>query len=110
MDETSILEALDSSWIRDAVLDVFPVEPLPASSPLWSHQHVHITPHVSAATDPEDLSRLFIENLKRWCISPSESGGEEGGGEGAGVKKEEDECGAETGASLLHEVRWEAGY
>ncbi|EEC06545.1 2-hydroxyacid dehydrogenase, putative [Ixodes scapularis] len=34
--EESIIEALNNGWISGAILDVFPKEPLPVDSPLWS--------------------------------------------------------------------------
>jgi phosphoglycerate dehydrogenase-like enzyme len=64
IDEESILNALDSGWIDKAILDVFEVEPLPKESKLWKHEKVVITPHVSGVTFPQDISDLFIENLK----------------------------------------------
>ena len=49
------------------VADVFMTEPLPASSPLWSHPKVTITPHVAAVTKPADVAACFGENLKRYA-------------------------------------------
>lgn len=64
-DEDSLLRALDNNWLSSAVLDVFPVEPLPASSSLWHHPRVHITPHVSALSLADDVAELFVANLLR---------------------------------------------
>ena len=50
VDEGSILKALDNGWIGGAILDVYDVEPLPDSSPLWSHPKVTITPHIAGLT------------------------------------------------------------
>jgi glyoxylate/hydroxypyruvate reductase A len=41
---------LDSGHLRGAVLDVLPVEPLPADSQLWARPDVLLTPHVAATT------------------------------------------------------------
>jgi phosphoglycerate dehydrogenase-like enzyme len=38
--EKDVLEALDSGWLRGAVLDVFSPEPLQKESLLWSHPNV----------------------------------------------------------------------
>ena len=48
--ESSLLSALDSGWIREAVLDVYREEPLSTGSPLWSHPGVVMTPHVAGAS------------------------------------------------------------
>jgi glyoxylate/hydroxypyruvate reductase A len=54
IDERALLDALgdDSAPgpLRGALLDVFNTEPLPATSPLWRHPRVVITPHMSAPT------------------------------------------------------------
>jgi phosphoglycerate dehydrogenase-like enzyme len=80
--ESDLVEALDRGWISAAVLDVFEVEPLPASSPLWGHPKVIVTPHVSAVSFPDDVAAVFAENLERYT----------------------------TGRDLLHAVAWEKGY
>jgi phosphoglycerate dehydrogenase-like enzyme len=66
LSEQSILRALDQGWLSHYVGDVFAEEPLPASSPLWSHPQVTVTPHCSALTDPADLAAIFAMNFKRY--------------------------------------------
>ena len=78
----SVVEALDEGWIREAVLDVFEVEPLPAASPLWDREDVHVTPHVAALSRPEDVATVFAANLDRYF----------------------------RGEPLLYEVDWGKGY
>ena len=64
--EGDLVAAMDAGHLRTCVLDVFPVEPLPETSPLWSHPCVTVTPHVAAQTSPDDLAALFAENLARY--------------------------------------------
>lgn len=52
--EEDLLKALDSGKLKGAMLDVFSKEPLPASSPLWAHPRVAMTPHVAAVTRPNE--------------------------------------------------------
>jgi phosphoglycerate dehydrogenase-like enzyme len=64
--EEELLRCLREGPLRAAVLDVFREEPLPADHPFWTEPGVHVTPHVSAPTLPEDIAGLFLENLARW--------------------------------------------
>jgi glyoxylate/hydroxypyruvate reductase A len=48
LDERALIRAIDDGHLSGACLDVFAVEPLPASSPLWTHPRVTITPHVAS--------------------------------------------------------------
>ena len=66
MSEGTILDALDRGWIQHYVGDVFVPEPLPATSKLWSHPQVTITPHVAAVTQPSDVVDVFAQNLARY--------------------------------------------
>lgn len=52
--------------LTGAVLDVFEQEPLPASSPLWEHENVILTPHNSFVSEGngERISSLFLETLE----------------------------------------------
>ena len=48
LDEQALTRAIDDGKLSGACLDVFAVEPLPASSILWTHPRVTITPHVAS--------------------------------------------------------------
>ena len=67
IDEAALIRALQAKKIRGAALDVFEVEPLPESSPLWDMENVLVSPHCTDRTaDPDwlDLSmQLFLENF-----------------------------------------------
>lgn len=57
--DDDILAALNEGALAGATLDVFPQEPLPSASPLWSHPKVTITPHVAGDISPQ----AFVETL-----------------------------------------------
>ncbi|HEY1709390.1 MAG TPA: glyoxylate/hydroxypyruvate reductase A [Rhizomicrobium sp.] len=50
--EDDLIAAIDSGHLSGAALDVFQTEPLPASSPLWAHPKITVTPHIAAISDP----------------------------------------------------------
>lgn len=67
IDEEALLPALDDGRVAFAALDVFEVEPLVASSPLWSHPRVLVSPHTAALNSKEEerIARRFAENAAR---------------------------------------------
>ncbi len=69
VDEGALPEALDNWWLRGAALDVFQVEPLPVSSPLWRHPRVMVSPHISGLTTIEGATDGFLE-----CLASLEQG------------------------------------
>ena len=46
--QADLIAALDRGHLRGAVLDVFPVEPLPQDDPAWTHPGIIVTPHVAS--------------------------------------------------------------
>jgi len=68
VEEPALLAALDSGRLSHAALDVAAVEPLPADSPLWTHQNVTIYPHSASTSERENerLVELFSDNLRRY--------------------------------------------
>ncbi len=68
IDETALVEALQSKKIRGAALDVFEVEPLPSASPLWDMPNVLISAHTADHTADwlPDAANFFLEQFDRW--------------------------------------------
>ncbi|WP_298443720.1 D-2-hydroxyacid dehydrogenase [uncultured Ferrimonas sp.] len=65
VDTNALTAALTEQRLAFAVLDVFEQEPLPSSSPLWHCPNLTITPHIAAASFPEQVASQFIDNLQR---------------------------------------------
>jgi glyoxylate/hydroxypyruvate reductase len=64
--EADIITALDAGELHAATLDVFVNEPLPQSSPLWSHPKVTITPHNAADSEPAAICAYVAEEIARF--------------------------------------------
>lgn len=64
VNEKDLIMALRKKLIAGAGLDVTEIEPLPASSPLWTMPHVIITPHHSG------LSEKYMDRaIERFCLN-----------------------------------------
>jgi glyoxylate/hydroxypyruvate reductase A len=63
--DADLIAALDAGQLAHAYLDVFSPEPLPATSPLWAHPGVSITPHTAALTEPRTAMARIVENIER---------------------------------------------
>lgn len=68
VDESALIEALQSGHLSGAALDVFAEEPLPLSSPLWEMPNVVVSPHSASTSDRENarITELFCDNLRRF--------------------------------------------
>ena len=68
IDEAAMTEALKTKKIRGAALDVFEVEPLPASSELWDLDNVFISAHTADHTKDwlNDAALFFVEQFQTW--------------------------------------------
>ncbi|MFQ5704222.1 MAG: D-2-hydroxyacid dehydrogenase [Gemmatimonadales bacterium] len=68
VDESALIQALNSGHLGGAALDVFAEEPLPPDSPLWEMQNVLVSPHSASTSDRENarLTDLFCDNLRRF--------------------------------------------
>ncbi|UCD81598.1 MAG: hypothetical protein JSW26_09305, partial [Desulfobacterales bacterium] len=58
VNQTDLIEALQTGSIRALVSDVYETEPLPPDSPLWKLENVILTPHI-AGVSPKYLDRAL---------------------------------------------------
>ncbi|OYX43953.1 MAG: glyoxylate/hydroxypyruvate reductase A [Rhodobacterales bacterium 32-67-9] len=77
--DDDLLAALESGQIKQATLDVFHQEPLPADHPFWGHPAITVTPHVASQIDPLTGAGLIAGNLKTFdetgtCADLAEAG------------------------------------
>lgn len=63
--DAEIHAALEAGELYAASLDVFQVEPLPASSPFWAHPRVVVTPHNAAESSPLAIARYAVRQMRR---------------------------------------------
>jgi phosphoglycerate dehydrogenase-like enzyme len=68
IDEDALIAALRNGRVGFAALDVFEVEPLAATSPLWDFANVLVSPHTAALNVAEDrlIAELFARNATRY--------------------------------------------
>jgi glyoxylate/hydroxypyruvate reductase A len=68
VDEAALVEALNANRLGGAVLDVTAIEPLPESSPLWTHPRVILTQHTGGRFPREADAKIdvFLANYARF--------------------------------------------
>ncbi|HMY76909.1 MAG TPA: NAD(P)-dependent oxidoreductase, partial [Blastocatellia bacterium] len=73
VDQTALIDALQSGAPATAYLDVTDPEPLPPEHPLWTAPNCFITPHTAGGFDLEfeTLAEHFLENLRRFTAGES---------------------------------------
>lgn len=73
VDQSALVEGLQSRKLAGAVLDVFEGEPLAADSALWDLDNVIITPHCSSVYEGWERRavEMFCDNLDRWLAGQS---------------------------------------
>ena len=58
--EQDLLAALGSGQLAGAALDVFSVEPLPASHPFWRHPKIFLTPHDACEVSIRSVTATLV--------------------------------------------------
>jgi D-2-hydroxyacid dehydrogenase (NADP+) len=73
IDEAALADALKHKRLRQAYLDVFHTEPLPATSPLWDLPNVLISPHNAGASTGTYARgvEIFLRNLEKYLSGMS---------------------------------------
>jgi len=68
IDETALIEALDSGRPSHAALDVFTIEPLPKDHPILGHPAVTLTPHLGFVSTRvyEMFYKTIVNDLSKW--------------------------------------------
>jgi glyoxylate/hydroxypyruvate reductase A len=64
--DADIVAAMDEGTLAGCTLDVFPQEPLPPGSPLWSHPKITVTPHNAGDISPRVFAPSVIAQIERF--------------------------------------------
>ncbi len=64
--EEDLISVLDQGHLKGATLDVFVQEPLPQDHPFWTDKRITITPHVAAASLPEETVEQIAGKIRQW--------------------------------------------
>lgn len=65
--DEDLLAALNDGQLKQATLDVFHQEPLPADHPFWNHPDITVTPHVASQIDAGTGGRIIAANLLEYA-------------------------------------------
>ncbi len=65
IDETALLELMDSGHLSGAALDVYEVEPLPEDHPFWHHPKVTMTPHYACVGRAAFSAERVVEAIRK---------------------------------------------
>lgn len=68
VDQTALVECLETGLVAGAAFDVFPTHPLPPNNPLLSFDNVVLTPHIGGATR-ETVARhsdMIVQDIERF--------------------------------------------
>ena len=63
--DEDLLKMLNTGHLSGASLDVFHLEPLPPEHPFWTHENIHITPHIASVSDISSVTPQILENYHR---------------------------------------------
>jgi glyoxylate/hydroxypyruvate reductase A len=74
VDDDDLVALLDEGHLRSATLDVFDVEPLPATHRFWHHPKIVLTPHVSAATLVDESAAQVVAKMHALARGEAVSG------------------------------------
>ncbi|WP_323768475.1 2-hydroxyacid dehydrogenase [Antarctobacter sp.] len=68
VDYDALIAALQSGHLRGAMLETFPIEPVPADSPLLTMPNVTLTPHIAGASlrTVRVAASKAAEEVRRW--------------------------------------------
>jgi glyoxylate/hydroxypyruvate reductase A len=58
-----LIDALDSSHLSGAILDVFVQEPLPPGHPAWTHPRITVTPHIASLPSRQARAAYVAEAI-----------------------------------------------
>jgi len=65
INDSALLNAIESGQVRHATLDVFEIEPLPKDHPYWVSDNVTVTPHIASVTRASSSCDVIAKNILR---------------------------------------------
>ena len=74
--DDDLVEAINSKWIRGAILDVFRQEPLPPDHKFWDTEGIILLPHIGGMHPQRDslVAELFVKNLAAFIKGEAQTG------------------------------------